>query len=328
MSTAIPCLPSTIQQADRFEAFRESVSNTFVPLQVERVTAQPFDGWLRSVDLGALKVTGVGATPHRVRRTPTLIARSDPEYYKLGVQLQGRCTLSQAGRETCLTAGDSAIYDTSRPYTMTFDGPYRQLVVMFPRPLLCLPDDRIRAITARRVPGDQGLGALLHVLVREIAYRLDELTERTDIRLADTIVNLVATVYADQLDGGTPGHAAGRKPLMSKVVSYIERHLDEAELTPKRIADENHISTRYLHKLFHEESATVTSWIRTRRLEHCRRELRDPARRDRSIGVIAAHWGFADPANFSRVFRNAYGISPREYRAATDDYSAEKTSRP
>lgn len=324
MSTAIP---GRQPQADRFEAFRESVSDTFVPLRVERVSAQPFDGWLRSVTLGAVRLTGVGATPHRVLRTPALIGRSDPEYYKLGVQLQGRCTLSQAGRETVLAAGDSALYDTSRPYTMSFDGPYRQLVVMFPRALLCLPDDRIRAVTARRVPGDHGLGALLHVLVREIAHRLDELTDRTDIRLADTIVNLVATVYAEQLDGATAA-PAGRKPLMAEVVSYIERHLSDADLTPKHIAAENHISTRYLYKLFHEESVTVTGWIRARRLEQCRRDLRDPARRDRSIGVIAARWGFTDPANFSRVFRNAYGISPREYRGATTDHAAEKTSRP
>ncbi|RJO79220.1 helix-turn-helix domain-containing protein [Nocardia panacis] len=318
MSTATRPQPT---DTDRFEDFRERVSNTFVPLQVERIVLpfgsrpdRPFTGGLRSIELGTMQVTEVSATAHLVRRTPRLIARSDPEYYKLGVQLGGRCLLTQAGRETCLTEGDFTIYDTSRPYSMAFDGPYRQLVVMFPRRLLCLPEDRVRAVTARRVAGDTGFGAMLSLLLRGLADRLPEFDRPADTRLADNIIDLVTTVYADQL--GEHGRTAERRPIMATVLAHIERHLDDADLTPARIAASHYISTRYLHKLFHEESTTVAGWIRERRLEHCRRDLRDPLRRDRSIGAIAARWGFADPAHFSRVFRAAYGRSPHEYRSA------------
>ena len=56
------------------------MSNTFVPLLVEPTTATPFDGRLRGVQLGSLRITEVRATPHQVRRTSKLIARSDPEH--------------------------------------------------------------------------------------------------------------------------------------------------------------------------------------------------------------------------------------------------------
>ncbi|MFJ9520782.1 AraC family transcriptional regulator [Kitasatospora sp. NPDC101801] len=31
--------------------------------------------------------------------------------------------------------------------------------------------------------------------------------------------------------------------------------------------------------------------------------------------MVARRWGFVNPAHFSRVFRAAYGVSPREWRA-------------
>ncbi|HJP79308.1 MAG TPA: helix-turn-helix domain-containing protein [Pseudonocardiaceae bacterium] len=298
--------------ATRFDAFRELVSNTFVPLQVDPIlSAQPFDGRLRSVELGALRVTEVAATPHIVRRTPKLITRSDPECYKVGVQLRGTCLLAQGERETTLRPGDLTIYETSRPYTMMFDGPYRQLVLMLPRNLLRLPDERITEITGRRVPGDRGAGALLSVFLRQLAGQLDTLDLPGNVRLADNILDLLVTVYAEQLDLERPA----TRPLMLTILSYLERQLADPGLSPDRIAAAHYISTRYLHKLFHEEHTTVVRWLRERRLERCRHDLRDPMQADRPVGLIAAGWGFADPAHFSRVFRAAYGSSPNEYRA-------------
>jgi len=33
-----------------------------------------------------------------------------------------------------------------------------------------------------------------------------------------------------------------------------------------------------------------------------------------TVGAIAARWGMLDAPSFSRAFRDAYGLSPREYR--------------
>ncbi|MEU9872377.1 helix-turn-helix transcriptional regulator [Actinomadura sp. NPDC048021] len=66
--------------------------------------------------------------------------------------------------------------------------------------------------------------------------------------------------------------------------------------------------------MFREEGTTVSAWIRERRLEHCRRDLRDPLQLHRPVSAIAAGWGFVDAAHFSRLFKAAYGATPREYR--------------
>ncbi|MGH3241637.1 MAG: helix-turn-helix domain-containing protein, partial [Spirillospora sp.] len=58
----------------------------------------------------------------------------------------------------------------------------------------------------------------------------------------------------------------------------------------------------------------VAGWARTQRLERARRDLTDPSQRATPVQAVAARWGFAHASDFSRAFRRAYGMSPRDYR--------------
>ncbi|MEZ0109508.1 AraC-like DNA-binding protein [Catenulispora sp. EB89] len=302
---------------DRFDFWRSVVCDTFVPLRAEPGTAD-FHGQIRSIHLGELQVTEIDATAHTVNRTPRAIAASDRDYFKLGLQLRGYCVLTQDGREAPLTPGDFAIYDTTRPYSLAFDDSYRQLVLMLPRRLLRVAPEDVGRITAVRVSGRQGVGALVSPLLMRLADHLDEYETPGSVRLADNIVDLLVTLVADRLELEAPCPDSGRRALMMRITSFIESHLGDHDLGPDTVAAAHFISTRYLHKLFRDEGTTVSCWIRDRRLEHCRRDLRDPLQLDRAVGAIASRWGFADAAHFSRIFRSAYGASPREYRLTSD----------
>ncbi|MFI0452706.1 helix-turn-helix domain-containing protein [Actinomadura sp. 6N118] len=74
------------------------------------------------------------------------------------------------------------------------------------------------------------------------------------------------------------------------------------------VAAAHHISVRLLHKLFTDQEMTVADFIRHRRLERCRQDLRDPTLRNRPISSIGARHGLVNPAHFSRLFRDAYGV--------------------
>lgn len=50
------------------------------------------------------------------------------------------------------------------------------------------------------------------------------------------------------------------------------------------------------------------------RLERCKRDLASPTHAHRHIGEIAFAWGFNDLSHFGRVFRDHYGLSPRDWR--------------
>ncbi len=77
------------------------------------------------------------------------------------------------------------------------------------------------------------------------------------------------------------------------------------------------MSPRYLQKLFKSADETFGHYILARRLERCRADLASPLCRQLSISEICFRWGFNGSAHFSRVFRDRFGASPREFRRAT-----------
>ena len=301
--------------ARNISEFRAAVSESFVPLQVSTAGPDHFRGIIRGASVDEVHVNEVRATSHVVERTPELIARSDRSYFKLSLMLAGTGMLIQDDREAVLQAGDLAVYDTDRPYSLVFDDDFRTMVVMFPKHLISLPSDMIGQLTAVRISGQGGLGGMVVPYLTQLAGNLDQLAGTTGARLAHSALDLVTTVFTREL-GLDEVSADPHRALMQRIRSYIDRNLASTDLGPATIASAHFISTRHLHGLFQEQGVTVSTWIRTRRLEQCRRDLLDPMLADRPVAAIAARWGFVDAAHFSRAFKTAFGISPSEYRAA------------
>ncbi|MGW9414176.1 AraC-like ligand-binding domain-containing protein [Arthrobacter cupressi] len=302
--------------ADSFQDWSRAISKSFVPLMVKDNGAAEFHGTMRSRILGNISVVEVTAGRHAVVRTPALIAKSATRYFKLSIQLTGTGTLIQDEREAVLAAGDLAIYDTSRPYELRFDGDFRSLVLMFPHEQLDLPAGAMEHVTALRMPGDEGLGELISPFLVRLADNLEALSGTNGLRLVHNALDLVTTLFNGELDQLVD---AGRDPhllLLARIHDYIEANLGDPTLGPGSIAAAHYISTRHLHDLFQEIGTTVAASIRQRRLERCRRDLRDPVLANRPVTAIAARWGFTDAAHFSRIFRAAFGNSPTGYRNA------------
>ncbi|MFD1213167.1 helix-turn-helix domain-containing protein [Arthrobacter sp. GCM10027362] len=300
--------------AGSFAEWRNLVNASFVPLEVHTDSAEGFRGRIRSRVLDELSIVEVTANGHRVLRTPSLIAASDRLYFKLNLQLAGHGLLVQDNREATLRPGDLAVYDTHRPYTLGFGEDFRTLVLMFPHDALDLPAEAVSQLTAVRLAGDTGLGRMVSPFMAQLAENLDALSGSSGRRLAHNAVDLVATMFESELDARREPAAGGHGELVTRIRRYIEANLGDPELSPADIAAAHYISTRHLHNIFAASGSTVASWIRTRRLERCRRDLRDPILADRPVGAIAARWGFVDAAHFSRIFRSAFGEPPSAYR--------------
>jgi transcriptional regulator GlxA family with amidase domain len=164
--------------------------------------------------------------------------------------------------------------------------------------------------------GDAGLGRMISPFMVQLAENLDALSGTSGHRLAYNAVDLIATMFESELNVRRDPVGGPHGEMLTKMRQHIEANLGDPELSPAGIAAAHFMSTRQLHNIFHEADTTVAGWIRTRRLEHCRRDLRDPILGDRPVGAIAARWGFLDAAHFSRTFRLAFGEPPSAYRRA------------
>jgi AraC-like DNA-binding protein len=99
-----------------------------------------------------------------------------------------------------------------------------------------------------------------------------------------------------------------------RIMEYVRAHLRDPDLSAGQIASEHHISVRQLYKVLERNGVSLGDWIRTRRLEQCRREIGTSRYSLTPIASIAHRWGFRDASSFARIFRAEYGVSPREWR--------------
>lgn len=317
-----------VPAADLFDFMRDLTARTWVPMECHCERWAEARGEFRASGLGPMQVVVIDATPITVRRTPELISEADPDLLKT-VLVCGRnsCVVGQDGRQSRLSAGDFAIYDTRRPYEVNCgtDGGHRvQLMTfMFPPSLLPLPRSRLAELAAVRFPAGAGLGDLTSQFLLQLARNVDHYSPAEAARLSAAALEVLATRLARELE--VPGwgtHEARRHALLTTVQAFIQRHLGDPRLSPAVIAAAHHMSLRSLHQLFHDEGLTVAGWIRQRRLERCRRDLSDPALASRPVAAIAARWGFSSPGDFSRAFRAVHGLPPAEYRMSARNVKA------
>jgi AraC-like DNA-binding protein len=297
----------------RLTAWQELVSRAILPVEVSTEVRSGFRGRIQLTELGPLRLSELSSDVQRLRRTPRTITARDPECYLVAVPLREAGVLRQDDREAALHPGDLAICDATRPYEFASNAAFRLLVVLCPRRLVRLAPAAVRQLTAVPLSGEKGIGAVASSFLSGLPTQLAECDECCAVQLADIVVDLLLATFERHLRD-TDLLPGARQRLLTQVVRFVEDNLHDPGLGPATIAAALHISTRYVHKLFEAEGTTVNSWIRARRLEHCRRDLVDPALRTRAVSTVGARWGLADPSRFSRLFRETYQLSPREYR--------------
>ncbi len=316
MSTQSNHTPGRVQTnvAQNLNEFRNAVQEAFVPLRINSNRPHSFRAKIRTCEIGDIHFSELTATRHSAERTPDLISNVDTPNYRLSLQLSGTGVLLQDNRRAILRPGDLAIYDTNRPYLLTFENDFRVMVVKFPHFLLGIPSDLVGQITAVTMHGTSGIGSLISPFLSQLANNFDKLGGTAGIRLAHSAVDLITTMISIELED-LARITGPRTALFRQILEYIEDNLTSPDLGPSQLATSHFISTRHLHGLFREQGTTVSTWIRTRRLEKCLKELRDPICSHHSIATIATRWGFVDAAHFSRVFKAAFNASPSDIRA-------------
>lgn len=303
---------------ERFAFWMDALSGAVLPFTIRSDHEADFRAEVHAVQLGAVRATLMTQPSMQALRTPKQIRQSDPEFYQFAVNMQGSVQMTHNRCSVALIPGDLVLVDSSLPFHCIADGGTNRcvgLTLTFPRTLLPLPESKVRQLLLVRMSGREGVGRLLSSHLLELTRCGAELRPADSARLATITLDLLAAVLTHQLDAGNLQSGEGRqRTLLLRIHSFIQHHLNDPDLSPGLIAAAHDISVRSLHRIFRDDTDTVTGWIRACRLERCRRDLIDPHFQTRPVHAIAARWGLPDAAHFSRAFRAAYGLSPQTYR--------------
>ncbi|OKH99036.1 AraC family transcriptional regulator [Streptomyces sp. CB02923] len=309
-----------VPAVDRFDFWRELMNQTVAPLEMSSDHADDFIASMRLLKLGPVDVWPTTLPSMRFQRTSKLIRQSDPELFHMTFVVQGNLGIDQSGKQTAHGPGDLYVVDSSRTYdchAVNDRGPVKGVGVEVPKKMLAVAGKGTNELLGRRIPGQEGFGALLTQFLTRITTDTTSFQPSAGPQLGTIMLDLLSALFAHELRAEaalTP--ETRRRSLVLRIRSFIQRNLADPQLTPRAVAAAHHISLSHLHRLFREENTTVAAWIRHQRLERSRREIADPALRHHTIHQIATRWGYTRAADFTRAFRTRYGMPPSDYRRA------------
>lgn len=149
--------------------------------------------------------------------------------------------------------------------------------------------------------------SLLNVLFLNLYRSLLEQKSQIDLHGGEILLNLMA-------ERGIVGEAEAatlHAGIVSRCCSFIQGHLSRP-ITVEAIANFAFVSPAQLNRLFRAElNQSVKEYVNNQRLLQAQKLLVNTSL---PINFISDSIGIAEPAYFSRVFRQKFGVTPGEYR--------------
>ncbi|MFE6334247.1 helix-turn-helix domain-containing protein [Streptomyces sp. NPDC057806] len=306
---------SNLPIADRAEALRQTIREQVVPVEIDlpRRPEHVFAD-VAITEMGSLQVTSVQANPATVHRTPRLAKADDEPVLFISLQVSGESTVIQDGRDAVLRPGDIAFYDTRRPYTLLFDHGVDMHFFRVPIRDIALPDASLQQAVARPLGAEGTVSGLTAGYLAQLAASPRLHDGAAGRLLAAPSMELIRAVIAAETD--RPDLAAGplQETLSVRILDHMRARLDDPDLSPASVARAHHISVRYLYAILARNGVSFGEWVRTHRLDACRRELSRVPPGAETIAALAHRWGFKSASHFSRAFKATYGVSPQAWR--------------
>ena len=169
-----------------------------------------------------------------------------------------------------------------------------------------------------------GEGALLSAYLRALVAQAPELPPGARPTATRVLVDLLSIALDPAGTGARSDFYRLEYVRREAAQRLIDARLTDNDFTVQDIVRDTGISRSSLYRLF-EAYGGVQRFIQLRRLQHLRGRLDDRDFDDRSLAELAPLSGFSSDAHAGRVFKQAFGISPGAYRAASRHQASPRT---
>ncbi|MFF4052748.1 helix-turn-helix domain-containing protein [Streptomyces chartreusis] len=306
---------SFISQQDREETIRAALWESFVRVEVDHhPPARDISVRMGLGSVGPMRICSAQSTAVTVRRTSRLAREDEEPAVFVGLQMSGTSLVEQHGRQCLLKPENLTVYESTAPYTLRFDRALHHHFLRIPRAVLALPDRALRDIAAVPLASGNPVARMAFRYFADLAVSENTLDGAYAEAIVQPSIELLRAAVTSQLGPSRTDRGALEASLGLRITQYLREHLTDPTLSATRIAAAHGISVRHLYTVLAQSGISLGDWIRSHRLAECRRELAGPSGHLRTIAAIARSWGFIDPTHFSKVFKRAYGISPRDWR--------------
>ncbi|MBI1169828.1 helix-turn-helix domain-containing protein [bacterium] len=301
--------------AARADHWNAVIADAYFPLDLTFRDASAFSGRLEMQQVGVVSLSRLQTQPVQYERHRRHIAGAPEEQYLITIPRQAPVEFYQLGREVRCDPGGFLLERGDEPYRFAYSSANDLCVLKVAKSHLA---DKLRSpdrYCAQVFNGREGIGSLFTTMAQQIHAQAPEAGNAAV--LGRHLIELLALALDSGSDVQGGAGSSVRAAHLHRAEETIRKNLANPNLSPEAVAEAIGISKRYLHELFAGENMTVSQFIREQRLQAARDLLQMP--NPGPMSDIAYRFGFADQAQFSRLFKAMFGQTPTGYRASVLD---------
>lgn len=303
-----------ISVQDREAYWQDVVCQMHLQAGFKSLSAAPYDGKINAYDANGFRASVFTTGAADIRRTRQHINAADTADYLFLAPLSGMFQLEHFGKEALYQPGQAVLVDGAEPFRFVQHDTINCVSLKMPRQYLHERLSIPRLLCALSIDLKSGLMRTATQALLSFNQQLDQIAANTAPSALKTVADLLTLALHSCNDQEPSPLSDARRQTLERALDFIQKEIFSPNLDAARVAAHCGISLSYLHELFRSMETTVGRYISGYRLSCVKTKLADPCHQMRSISQIAFDCGFSNMSHFSRVFREQFGMSPRQYR--------------
>jgi AraC-like DNA-binding protein len=298
----------------RFSLYRDVVESFYIPIGVSCESPQTFNAWVDGNDIGDISIGTCFLSAQSVSRKPEHIRRSEDDRLKLIMPLSGAIFSEQGPNRSLTGPGGFYLTDPTGPYEERIVDDMTFVYVLLPRSYFTGRMRSIEKVTASSFACQSPCALLAANYISGLSKISNNIEGQGAERLGAIALDLISMALWERAGSIGTNATAHRSTLFQWARSFIELQLHDSNLSLGVVAAAMGVSTRYISDVLSEGGVSFERYVLRERLTRCARRLGDPTFARHTIERVARENGFQNAAHFSRSFKQAYGMPPRDYR--------------
>ncbi len=299
-----------VRAQESFVYWQKLVGSTYASFtQNTNLTDGDFHGELAVKSLGrSALITRIRSTPMEYNETEEANYTDD---YFICLSLCPHAQLTQNGITSEQSAGDMVIYDNNQPFSYRFPEGDNQIVISVPHAVFNAEVHNASSLLNKTLKSDSPLGKFVSSMIQQ-AWESEEQEDIFGDKMLSAIISILASAFEAASLEGNDAVERDKRDNLNLVQQFIVDNLEDPTLSVESISQNVHMSSRTLSRLFSKENTSVMRWAWQQRIKSCHKMLM--TNNNLTVSEVAHKHGFSNMSHFSKMFKEAYGVTPSQLR--------------